>query len=40
MNPGAPIGPPEWTGRTCSRQFTNFGISVNLEDENSGTWIP
>jgi len=38
MNPGEPLEEPQWQGRQCSRQFTNFKISVNLEDENSATW--
>ena len=40
MNPGPPMEEAKWEGRVCSRRFTNFGISVNLEDENSATWIP
>ena len=38
MNPGEPLEEPQWQGRQCSRQFANFKITVNLEDENSATW--
>ena len=38
MNPGKPLEEPQWQGRQCKRQFENFKISVNLEDENSATW--
>eukprot|EP00091_Calanus_sinicus_P008750 TRINITY_DN2094_c0_g1_i8.p1 TRINITY_DN2094_c0_g1~~TRINITY_DN2094_c0_g1_i8.p1 ORF type:complete len:356 (+),score=84.34 TRINITY_DN2094_c0_g1_i8:366-1433(+) len=37
MNPGPPLEEAQWEGNVCSRRFTNFGISVNLEDENSAT---
>ena len=40
MNPGPPIGQAEWDGRVCSRRFENSGIYVDLEDENSATWLP
>jgi len=40
MNPGPPLEAAKWEGRVCSRRFTKFGISVNLEDENSATWFP
>ena len=39
MNPGPPLGQAKWNGRICSRQFENFGITVDLEDEDSATWL-
>jgi len=38
MNPGEPLEEPIWDGRKCSRQFQNFKIYVDLEDESSATW--
>jgi len=39
-DPGAPLTEPIWTGRNCTRQFENFGVFVNIEDENSVMWLP
>ena len=38
MNPGPPLEEPNWEGRVCSRRFTNFMITVDLEDDNSAAW--
>merc|ERR1711892_4467 len=40
MNPGPPIEEAKWEGTVCSRKFSNFEISVDLEDENSANWVP
>merc|ERR1711915_61067 len=39
MNPGPPLEEPNWDGTLCTRRFTHFGISVDLQDENSATWV-
>jgi len=39
MRPG--VGQPAvWEGRVCTRWFQGFGITVDIEDESSGTWMP
>ena len=38
MNPGEPLEEAIWDGRKCSRQFKNFKIFVDIEDESSPTW--
>merc|ERR1712002_1139246 len=41
LNPGTPDGPAIWdSGTICTRWFQNFGVTVDLADENSGTWLP
>jgi len=37
--PGESIGEATWEGNTCTRMFENFGVSVNIEDETSATWL-
>jgi len=39
LRPGT-ASPAQWDGRVCTRWFQGFGVSVDLEDENSGTWMP
>lgn len=39
LQPG-PASPADWEGRVCTRWFQGFGVTVDLEDETSGTFLP